>query len=62
MFKHLPFLQAPAADAHPPRSYAEGFGNRIASRNAFPPLRAMPARRDRRHGAPVPALAACACR
>lgn len=62
VFKPLPFLQAPAADLRPSRSYAEGFGNRVASRNAFAPLRAMPARQHRRHAAPAPALAACGCR
>ena len=62
VFKHLPFLQGPLADARPPRSYAEGFGNRVASRHAFAPLRGMPARQHRRHAAPAPALAACGCR
>ena len=62
VFRHLPFLQAPFADPRPPRSYAEGFGNRVASRNAFAPLRAMPARQHRRHPPPAPVLAACGCR
>ena len=51
------------AFADPPRSYAQGYGNKVAARNAFPPLRGAPARQVRRAFAPAPAaLVPCGCR
>lgn len=41
--------------ADPARSYAEGYGNKVAARRAFPPLRGAPARQVRRAFAPAPA-------
>lgn len=65
IYKNLLFLHDDLHDARlagPPRSYADGYGNAVASRLAFPPLRGRPNRQDRRATAPAPVLAACACR
>ncbi len=65
IFKHLLYLHGDLRDAPfapPPKSYAEGYGNRVAAREAFPPLRGEPARQVRRADAAAPVLAACGCR
>lgn len=63
IYKNLLFLHGQdPRPADPPRSYADGYGNAVASRQAFPALRGRPVRRDRRAVAPALPLAACGCR
>lgn len=65
IFKNLLYLHGDLRDApfaEPPRSYAEGYGNKVAAREAFPPLRGTPARQVRRATVPAPVLAAGGCR
>lgn len=66
LYKDLLLLHGHLHDTRwvdPPRSYAQGYGNAVASRNAFPSLRGSPARLVRRAIAPVaPVPAGCGCR
>ena len=66
LYKDLLFLHGHLHDtrfADPPRSYAEGYGNALATRSAFPSLRGLPARLVRRAIAPASQVpAACGCR
>ena len=65
IYKNLLFLHGDLREARfadPPRSYADGYGNAVASRLAFPRVRGRPDRQDRRATALAPVLAACGCR
>lgn len=64
IYKDLLFLHGHLHDtrfADPPKSYAEGYGNKVAARQAFPPVRGATARQDRLAAAPTP-VAAGGCR
>lgn len=64
IFKNLLYLHGDLREARfadPPRSYAERYGNRVAAREAFPPVRGTPAQADRRATAAAPALVPCGC-
>ena len=64
IYKDLLFLHGHLHDtrfADPPKRYTEGYGNEVAARQAFPPLRGTPARRERRAVAPAPVPTACGC-